>query len=262
MSIVKNVAHIVFSLYCWVGTYAWMITTSFLCVPVLGLLGQKRAHRLTLFPALGWCVPMCFIRTRIHRHPEFDATTNGMFIQNHISVLDGSLATYVIPHSFCGLFNSWHFWLPGYGWIIKLSHGIGVPSKREGRSEELSRAVRNRVDEIGISVLAFPEGHRTIDGNVRPFRRGVFFMARDAGVPVIPLCVRGLYELQNKTHRRFSPGSIDVYLGKPIPTAGLTDEQIGELAEYCQAMHQSWLETGEMPQLEEYPEPPQAKLAA
>ena len=71
-----------------------------------------------------------------------------------------------------------------------------------------------------------------------------------------------LYELQNKTHRRFSPGSIDVYLGKPIPTAGLTDDQIGELAEYCQAMHQSWLDTGEMPQLEGYPEPPAAKLAA
>ena len=143
-----------------------------------------------------------------------------------------------------------------------LAKGIGVPSRKEGRSEHLAKEVRNRVHEHNMSVLAFPEGHRTLDGKIREFRRGVFFMAREAGVAVIPYSVRGIWEIQNKTHRRFKPGTIDIYIGRPIPTEGLTDEQIGELKDHCRLIHQTWVEKGEMPQLEGFPEPPRAEAAA
>ena len=249
MSILGRLANTALSLYCWTAAFAWMITSTTLLLPVLLLVGPERGHWLVLRPALAWVMPLVLIRVRTHLHPEFDPAARGVLIQNHVSVLDGSLATLAVPHRFCGLFNSWHFLLPGYGWIMRLSKGIGVPSAREGRAAALGAAVHDRVHEHGISVLTFPEGHRTVTGKVGPFRRGAFFMARDAGVPVIPAFQRGMYELNNKTSWRFySPGAVDMYFGRPIETAGLTDEEVGELAARCQRLAEVWVETGEMPQ--------------
>ncbi len=257
MNVLKDIANRLFSVYCWIATFAWMITWSTLGAPIFWLLGQQRAHKLILWTGLGGCIPLCFIEVNKHFHPDFDHDMRGIFLMNHVSVLDGSMATWTIPHPFCGLFNHWHFHVPGYGWIMHLSKGIGVPKGKEGRTEKLGAAVKNRVFDHNISVLTFPEGHRTLDGNVREFRRGVFFMAREAGVCVIPMVQRGMFALQNKNSPRFRPGTVDIYFGKPIPTAGLTDEQIGELAAHCGTIHETWL-NGEMPQLEGFEEPPKA----
>ncbi|MFT7621625.1 MAG: 1-acyl-sn-glycerol-3-phosphate acyltransferase, partial [Myxococcota bacterium] len=249
MSILKTIGSFVFSLYCWLGTLVWMMVTSLLLSPIMWLLGPDKGHRFVSYPSLGWVIPLCFIRVKKHYHPDYDPEVRGVYLQNHVSVLDGSMATYTLPHAFCGLFNSWHFRVPGYGWVMRLSKGIGVPSAKEGRSEKLSAAVRDRVRNFNISVLAFPEGHRTLDGNVGEFRRGAFFMARDAGVPVIPFVQRGMFECQNKLSMAFRPGTVDVYFGKPIETAGLDDEQIAELADHCQRIHELWVEGQKMPQL-------------
>lgn len=259
MKLLGTIGNAALSLYCWIAAFAWMISSTTLGLPVLLLVGPERGHWLALRPALAWVIPICLIRVNTHMHPEFDPEARGVLLQNHVSVLDGSLATWCVPHRFCGLFNSWHFLLPGYGWIMRLSKGIGVPAEREGRAARLGAAVRDRVHHHGISVLAFPEGHRTTTGAVGPFRRGAFFMARDAGVPVIPVFQRGMFQLQNKTSWRFrSPGTVDVYFGRPIETAGLSDDQVGELAEYCHRLAETWVETGEMPQGEGRPEPPRA----
>jgi len=196
---------------------------------------------------LATCIPLAFVRTVVHTHPDFDPQQRGVYCQNHVSVLDGSLATWVIAHEFCGLFNDWHMWIPGYGWIMKLSRGIGVPSGKSGagrikaiNDQAVERAKRN------MSILAFPEGHRTRDGKIGTFRRGSFFMAREAGLPVIPLCVRGMWEVESKRGWLFTPGVVHVYFGKPIPTKGLSDEEIETVMSDMRATHIAWVEHEEI----------------
>ncbi len=262
MSLLRDLASRLYTFWCWAGTFTWMITLSTLGTPLLMLIGHARGHFVVIRPALGWCIPLCGIRVTQHRHPEYDPEVRGIYLQNHVSVLDGHLATYIIPHPFCGLFNSWHFWIPGYGWLMGLSKGIGVPRAKEGRTERLGVAVRNRVFEQHISVLAFPEGHRTLDGRVRDFHRGAFFMAREAGAPVIPFAQRGMYAINNKNSPRFRCGGpVEIYLGKPIQTAGLSDEQVGELADHCRLIARTWVEDRQTPQLDGFPEPPRAATA-
>lgn len=259
--LVETIWRPIFSIWCWIATYAWMVVGCLVFWPAFLFLPQGFVHRWFTVPLLGGCIPLCFNRTTVTFHPEGDKGRRGIYIQNHVSVLDGSMATWTIPHEFTGMFNNWHFLIPGYGWIMKFAHGIGVPSKKEGRSKILGDQVRDRVENHNISVLAFPEGHRTLDGKVREFRRGVFFMARDAGVPVIPMCVRGMWEVQNKTHHAFYAGHLEVYFGRPIETRGLSDEQVADLARHCRLIHQTWIEKGEMPQLEGFEEPPRALRA-
>jgi 1-acyl-sn-glycerol-3-phosphate acyltransferase len=84
----------------------------------------------------------------------------------------------------------------------------------------------------GHSILAFPEGTRTVDGRVGPFRKGVFFIARDLGIPIVPVSLTGTFELMRKGSYVLRPGhEITVYCDKPIPTAGVPDHEIGDLAE-------------------------------
>lgn len=259
MKILRDIGTRLLSLYCWTATYTWMITSTLLLLPLFLLVGAERGHWIVVRPALGWCIPLTLIRVKKHLHKDYDPEVRGIILQNHVSVLDGHMATYNMPHRFCGLFNSWHFFVPGYGWLMALSKGIGVPSSKEGRAAALGAAVKDRVRTHGISVLTFPEGHRTMTGRIGQFRRGAFFMARDAGVPVIPMYQRGMFELQNKTDWRFrTPGTVDLYFGRPIETAGLTDEQIGELAEHCQLIAEMWVHDGELPQGEGFPDPPTA----
>jgi 1-acyl-sn-glycerol-3-phosphate acyltransferase len=241
-----------FTIYVYLATYLAMILGAILAVPIKLFFGQHAAHKYCFRPFLGGCIPITFSTAKVTYHPEFDPERRGVFILNHVSILDGAAGCWVLPHAFCGLFNSWNFWIPGYGWIMTLSKGIGVPAGKSGagRIQAINEQAIQRAKER-ISILALPEGHRTRDGKIGPFRRGSFFMAREAGYPVIPYCVRGMFEIESKRSWLFTPGHLEVYLGKPIETAGLSDDEIAELMNRMRQIHIAWVERGEILEYEE-----------
>lgn len=205
----------------------------------------------------GWVTAPMFVqvvtvfaaaRVRIHYHPDFDPSRRSVFTQNHINLLDGHIASAAIPHAFSGLMNAWQFHIPIYGWLMRLSKGIAVHrSRRDKLVEQLSAAARER-KRIGMSILTFPEGHRTLDGKVHGFRRGVFIMARNAEMPMVPIAVRGFYEVNRKGSLVIHPlRRVDVFVGPQHDTAGLDDEAIGALANRLQAMTAHAVEHGAWP---------------
>ena len=161
--------------------------------------------------------------------PNFDKNRRSVFCQNHVNLLDAFVASKTIPHVFCGLMLSWQFKIPIYGWMMFVSKGIPVHNRQRGTIQYMEReAIKRRED--GFSILTFPEGRRTLDGEVHEFKRGVFFMARDAGYPVVPIAVQGNYQINQKGSRLFRPGKINVYVGPQHETQGLQDKDIFDLA--------------------------------
>ena len=76
-----------------------------------------------------------------------------------------------------------------------------------------------RFDSIfgsGASLVIFPEGHRTMTGELLPFKKLPFHFAAQAGRPVVPVVVQGMYNVQNKTSWLLRPGSVEVRFGKPL----------------------------------------------
>ena len=147
---------------------------------------------------------------------------------------------------FSGLENTAHFLIPMYGWLMKLGDGIPVYSRgTEGREKMLKEAFLDRASRK-ISILTFPEGHRTEDGQVRPYRRGAFFMAREAGLPVVPICVRGCYNLLRKGTWIVRPSKIEIFVGAQVETVGLSDQEINVLAERTTQLTQNWLDGKEL----------------
>src|SRR5690606_21725555 len=87
-----------------------------------------------------------------------------------------------------------HFKVPVYGWLMRKGNGIAVEKGERGQAEQVADQIRDRVRR-GISILGFPEGRRTQNGRILPFRRGLLMMARDSGIPVVNVSVRGLWQL-------------------------------------------------------------------
>jgi 1-acyl-sn-glycerol-3-phosphate acyltransferase len=217
-----------------------MITTSLVSVvcypfrtPANQSLWSARAFARVLDVALS--------RVRVTYDPNFDRTRTCVFCQNHVNMLDAFSACKAIPQAFVGMMLWWHFKVPGYGWMMRATHGIPVQPFRKGQTEELIAAVRDR-KEKGLSVLTFPEAHRTPDGNMRPFKRGIFFMARDAELPVTALAVRGMFEVNRKGSALIAPGDVEIYVGPQLRTEGLSDEELGELARELKAAMAEYVE--------------------
>ncbi len=89
--------------------------------------------------------------------------------------------------------------------------------------------------ERGYSYLIFPEGTRSLDGRLGPFRRGGFFLALETGAPIVPVTIRGTRELMPKRQPFARRGRVEVVFHDPIPTAGTTVEGMPGLMEKVRA---------------------------
>jgi len=78
----------------------------------------------------------------------------------------------------------------------------------------------------GYSVLVFPEGRRTPDGNLGPFRAGIGLLAKRLNLPVVPVRIDGLYELARAQRRIAPPGAVRVSIGTPMRFAPEDPENI------------------------------------
>jgi 1-acyl-sn-glycerol-3-phosphate acyltransferase len=139
---------------------------------------------------------------------------------NHASQLD-------IPVLFVGLRMPIRFLakrslfrIPLFGWSLRLARFIPVD---RGRSRKARRSIDRAAARIrkGPSLAVFPEGTRSPDGRVQPFKSGAFVLAIKAGVPILPVAVRGTFDIVPKTRLAVRPGPAQLIVGTPIPTAGL-----------------------------------------
>jgi len=68
----------------------------------------------------------------------------------------------------------------------------------------------------GFSILIFPEGTETKDGKIQPFKAGIGLLASELKIPVVPIMLRGLFEVKQKNQRFVKPGTVSVTFGDPI----------------------------------------------
>ncbi len=261
MGLLTTIGRALFSIGVWAVGFSWMLFAATVTLILLAVgFPYQKVHVWFTAPTFAFTVRLATIRVRVHRHPDFDPEERSVFCQNHVNLFDGHVASAAIPHAFSGLMNAWQFKIPIYGWLMRMSKGIPVRKERRDKTiEDISREARQR-KEIGMSVLTFPEGHRTRTGRPGPFKRGVFLMARNAGMSVVPIAVRGMYEANNKnTGWFFNPfKTVDVFVGPQFSTAGLDNEQIGELADRLRTWIDDCLQLGDFPPMRAVEDKPTA----
>jgi len=251
MSVLLRPVKAAFSFWVWSSGFAWMLVGVALTMPPLVVgVPYTTVHPLITGRIFASCAWLATLRVKVHYHPDHDRARPSVYVQNHVNLLDGHIAAHAIPHAFSGLMNSWQFKIPIYGWLMRLSKGIPVRSKRAGDEQgsivgEISVEARKRKD-IGMSILTFPEGHRTLTGRTRQFKSGAFFMAQNAGMPVVPIATRGLYEANNKnmgwSFNAFR--KVDVFVGPQFDLQGLEQRDVIRVAHAMRDYVQGCLDTG------------------
>jgi len=100
-------------------------------------------------------------------------------------------------------------------WVSGVSLLNLFPLPREAGFRE-SFAFAGELVDRGYSVLVFPEGHHTTDGRIRPFRSGIGLLANNLGIPIVPLRIKGLFELKQAGKRFARPYTVSVKIGSPV----------------------------------------------
>jgi 1-acyl-sn-glycerol-3-phosphate acyltransferase len=152
-----------------------------------------------------------------------------VFMSNHLSFLDGPLLMTVLDRPARVIVKRFVFRIPVLGLGMRFS-GY-VPLDREGAGagrRSIARAAQ-LVKEKGYSFLIYPEGTRSFDGKLLPFRRGGFFLALESGAPIVPVSVKGTYELMPRGKWRVRKGPVKITLHEPIAVTGYTQDTMAEL---------------------------------
>ncbi len=157
------------------------------------------------------------------------ASSPWFFVANHQSIID-------VPALYAALPVPLHFIVkrelrrvPFLGWYVAAMGMIFVD--RRARVDAMAE-VRRAADLIraGRSVVSFPEGTRSKTGAIGPFKPGAFVAAVEAGVPIVPVAISGAGAVLPPQGFSVRPGTIRVAIGEPIPTAGRSLDERGELA--------------------------------
>lgn len=158
-----------------------------------------------------------------------------VFMSNHESFLDGPLLTTVLDRPLRFIVKKFVLGIPVMGPGMRF---VGyIPVEKEGLGagrRSISRAVR-AVRGERHSFLIFPEGTRSWDGILQPFRRGGFFLALDCGAPIVPVTIRGTYALMPRGRWLIRKGRVRIVFHPPVPVAGYTPETMAGLMDTVKA---------------------------
>ena len=162
---------------------------------------------------------------RLPRHGHY------VIVSNHQSLGDIIINLH-LPHIFKFIAKQSVFRVPFLGWYIRMSGMIPV---ERGNKHSIARCLekaRSWLDK-GASVLLYPEGTRSADGEIKSFKHGAFKLAVQAGVPILPILVDGAADLLPKNSFYFSTKKTPMRLvvGDAIPVNGLSLEDVPALAE-------------------------------
>jgi len=175
------------------------------------------------------------IKVEAEGRERLDRRTPYVFMCNHLSFLDAPALVTVIDRPVRSIVKRFVFRIPVFGWGMRLA-GF-VPVDKEGIGEGRKRIARasGLIREKGYSFLVFPEGQRSWDGRLQPFRRGGFFLALAAGAPIVPVSIAGTFELMPRVSRRVRRGRVRIVFHEPIAVAGFSPETLPELMERVRA---------------------------
>jgi len=182
------------------------------------------------------------IRYRLSGREHLPKST-AVYCANHQSNVDPPVLFEVLHPRMRILYKAELHKFPLMGRI--LDAGGFVPVDRANR-EQAFAAVERGAESIrnGHSFLIFPEGTRSRDGSLLPFKKGGFIMAIHAQVPIVPVAVSGGRDSMRKGSAIVFPAKVTVRVGEPIPTAGLTLADRDDLITRVRAEVQNLLDAG------------------
>ena len=164
-----------------------------------------------------------------------DQSQSYIYMSNHQSNFDIPVLLACLPVQFRWLAKAELFRIPIFGRGMRAAGYISIDRFNQESAFESIKVAARKIKE-GVSVMIFPEGTRSIDGKIRPFKKGGFILAVDSGVPIIPIILHGTRSIMPKGRIRVQSGHVYMDIQPPIETSGYTRESKDDLIERIRAV--------------------------
>ncbi len=200
-----------------------LVTIGMITVPaalltiLVGLFDPHGKHVYGISRAWSWTIlKVCGISLRVTGLNHVDPNQRYVFIANHQSNIDiPILIQALIGFQLRWLAKKELLWVPLFGWAMWAAKHVTVNrSIRADAFKSLKKAAERIAN--GVSLVFFPEGTRSPDGHLLPFKRGGFWLAVKTQTPLVPITINGSGALLRKGDWRIRSGEIEVTVGKPL----------------------------------------------
>jgi 1-acyl-sn-glycerol-3-phosphate acyltransferase len=172
-----------------------------------------RAAHLCIRTA-GW---LCGVRVKLEGREKIRPGQNYFFVSNHQGNFDGPVLLHAIPRDFRALIKKEMMRIPVLSVLLKQVRFVPIDRSNPARAKtSIDCAVR--LLKEGYSLVAFPEGTRSRDGQLGPFKKGAFLMALKAKTPILPVSIVNSRKIQPPGTYGIHPGVIEVIFHDPIFT--------------------------------------------
>ena len=168
------------------------------------------------------------VRVRVVGLERLEPDRSYVFAANHQSIYDIPIVFASLPFQLRIVAKQSLGQIPFMGWHLHRAGHLLVNRKNPGPDivQKMARLVRE-----GSSLIVFPEGTRSVDGQLGRFKKGSFLVALDAKLPVVPVTIAGSQHVMRKGRLMVRPADVQLTVHDPVPTAELPREEVPRLAE-------------------------------
>jgi len=172
-------------------------------------------------------------RLEITGVPMPPADQSAVFVANHSSFYDTPIVFGALTRQLRIMAKADLGYVPFIGWHLSRSGHVLVDRKNPGASifKRMQRMARS-----GASLVVFPEGSRTRDGLVHKFKAGIFMLAIENGLPVVPISISGSRVVMPKGRFAVAPATVTVTVHEAIATKSMSRDDARELAARVQGI--------------------------
>lgn len=211
--------------------YSVGVLATLVIAPLAALLAMLGLNRASYAQVRAWAWVLhaaTGVRSRAVGLEHVPAAGSYVVISSHTSHLDGPAVALTLPHPVYFVIKQELTRIPVWGFAAVK---VGFIAVDRSNSEQARCQMARAIDTIraGRRVLVFAEGTRSPDGHLQEFKKGGFHLAIDAQVPILPVAVNGSQRLLPKGALAALPGPLEVAVGRPISTAGLTSDDVPAL---------------------------------
>jgi len=188
---------------------------------------------------------MVGVRVKVSGLEYLEPNQTYIFTPNHQSLIEVPLFVAYLGRNPAYLGKKEIFKYPVFGCGIRLIGVVPVDRSNSPAAVESAKLATENLRR-GKSYVVYPEGTRSRDGRMLPFKKGAFMMALDAGVPVVPVTVSGATKIMPKGQVKVFPSTVRITVHEPINTAGYSRENVAELMEKTRGRIFSALDENEL----------------
>ncbi|MGB2986736.1 MAG: lysophospholipid acyltransferase family protein [Phycisphaerae bacterium] len=204
----------------WLAIAVWGLMLIVPGIPVLLAGFVYPSRRLIAWSSSLWArvmLAICGVRLTVEGQEHLRDGKPKFFMGNHQSALDIPIVVLALKGDVRFMAKNTLFRSPVFGWILGRYGYVPVDrSHARVTLESLNRAL-DRLRRRPISLAVFPEGTRSADGRLLPFRKGTMKICRRAGLPAVPFSIDGSYVVNPRSWLRAYPGPVRLTFGEPIP---------------------------------------------